>query len=59
MYFCVIYNNLYNLQLCLTCMEMKLMDNKILLNLKSTELLNKYNNKTFIIYIQKKVILFI
>ena len=35
MYFCIIYIYLYNLQLCLTCMEMKLMDNKILLNLES------------------------
>ena len=34
MYFCIIYNYLYNLLLCLICMEMKLMDNKILLNLE-------------------------
>ena len=37
MYFCIIYNYLYNLQLCLTCMEMKLMDSKIPLNLESLE----------------------
>ena len=35
--FCIIYTYLYNLQLCLTCMEMKLMDNKYswILNLES------------------------
>ena len=37
MYFCIIYNYLYNLQLCLICMEMKLMDNKILLNVNCIE----------------------
>ena len=46
MYFWIIYNYLYNLQLCLTYKEMKLMDNKILLNLLNLLTLS-LNKKSF------------